>query len=267
LQAGVKIAICGKGGVGKTTVCAVWARLFAEQGLNVLAIDADSNANLASAFGLAEKAHPEPLIRLKDLIAERTGADKGSIGAYFKLNPAVSDLPEQYWLKINEHLRLLVLGDITQAGAGCACPESAFLKAMLSHIVLQRKELVLVDLAAGVEFMGRATVQGVDVLVVVVEPGSRSIDTADNIAKMARQLGIKHLAVIANKVTSAEQTELIKAQFKDIPVLAGIQYFTAVQQADLQRAGVFESCDDLVNTLRQAKDRLMDLVNIKVKSS
>ncbi|MHC4425658.1 MAG: nucleotide-binding protein, partial [Planctomycetota bacterium] len=152
-----KIAIGGKGGVGKTTICAIWAQLFAEDGSDVLAIDADPDANLASAFGIPPEQSPEPLIKMKELIAERTGTGKDTLGAYFKLNPKVSDLPEEYWLEANG-LKLLVLGAITQAGAGCACPEGAFLKALLTHTMLQRQEVVLVDLAAGVEFMGRASV-------------------------------------------------------------------------------------------------------------
>jgi len=175
---GLKIAIGGKGGVGKTTVCAVWARLFAEDGFEVLAIDADANTNLASAFGIRSERSPEPLIKMKQLIAERTGTGKDTVGAYFRLNPKVSDLPQKYWLEVGG-LKLLVLGAITQAGAGCACPEGAFLKALLTHTILQRQELVLVDLAAGVEFMGRASVQGIDALVVVVEPGSPAVQEAD----------------------------------------------------------------------------------------
>jgi len=265
LSSGAKIAIGGKGGVGKTTVCAVWARLFADEGFDVLAIDADPNSNLALAFGIPSDKSPQPLIEMKQLIAERTGTSKDP-AAYFRLNPKVSDLPEEYSLEVNG-LKLLVLGAITQAGGGCACPEGAFLKALLTHTILQRQELVLVDLAAGVEFMGRASVQGVDALVVVVEPGARSIETANNVAKMASQLGIKQLAVIANKITNGDQTELIKTQLKDVPVLASIRYFPEVQQADLQQTDVFKSSEQLVNTLKQAKDDLMDLININVESS
>jgi CO dehydrogenase maturation factor len=132
LQSGVKIAIGGKGGVGKTTVCAVWAQLLAGDGFDVLAIDADPNTNLASALGIVSEQSPEPLINMKELIAERTGTTKDAVGAYFKLNPKVSDLPEKYSLEVNG-LKLLVLGGITQAGAGCACPEGAFLKALLTY--------------------------------------------------------------------------------------------------------------------------------------
>ena len=255
---GAKIAIGGKGGVGKTTVCAVWAQLFAEDGFDVLAIDADPNTNLALAFGIKAQQNPQPLIKMKKLIAERTGAGKDTVGAYFKLNPEVSDLPEKYWVK-TDGVKLLVLGAITQAGAGCACPEGAFLKALLTHTILQRKELVLVDLAAGVEFMGRASIQGIDALIVVVEPGARSIETANNIARMGQELRIKHVAALANKITNAVQVETIKSQLT-IPILANINYNPAVQDADLCNKPVFQASDELVSQLREAKENLTKLI-------
>jgi CO dehydrogenase maturation factor len=263
---GLKIAIGGKGGVGKTTVCAVWAQLFAEDGFDVLAIDADPNTNLALAFGVPIEESPEPLIKMKELIAERTGTSKDTLGAYFKLNPNVSDLPEKYWLEIEgteaNPVKLLVLGGITEAGAGCACPEGAFLKALLTHTILQRQEVVLVDLAAGVEFMGRASIQGIDALVIVVEPGARSIDTAKNIARMGRELGIKHVAAIANKITKVEHVGTIDSQLAEaeLPILTNIEYSDAIQQADLQQVSVFQACGELVKQLRGAKSGLMDLV-------
>jgi CO dehydrogenase maturation factor len=262
---GVKIAIGGKGGVGKTTVCAVWAQLFAESGFDVLAIDADPNANLALAFGIASEQNPEPLIRMKDLIAERTGTNKDAIGAYFRLNPKVSDLPERYWFEV-KGLRLLVLGAITQAGAGCACPEGAFLKAMLRHTILERREVVLVDLAAGVEFMGRASVQGIDALVLVVEPGGRSIETANSMAKMAGELGIQCIAAVANKINNDAETELIRSQLDGINLIGAVQYQQAVRLSDLQRQPVFESSVELVDELRAAHNRLMDLIDRDVVS-
>jgi len=263
LYSGIKIAIGGKGGVGKTTVCAVWAQLFAEDRFDVLAIDADSNTNLASAFGIPTQQSPQPLIKMKQLIAERTGTSKDSVGAYFRLNPKVSDLPEKYWVEVN-NLRLLVLGGITQAGAGCACPEGAFLKAMLTHMILQRQEVVLVDLAAGVEFMGRASVQGIDALVLVVEPGARSIETAINIARMGKKLGITHIAAVVNKITDTHQVETIEPQLTkaNITVLANVKYNVAVQEAELERKPAFGACEELVATLRNAKDKLMDLISI-----
>ena len=259
---GKKIAIGGKGGVGKTTVCAILAQLFAESGLDVLAIDADPNSNLTSAFGIPSEQSPEPLIKMKELIAERTGTSKDSVGAYFKLNPKVSDLPEKYWLKHNG-LKLLVLGAITHGGAGCACPEGAFLKALLTYTILQRQELVIVDLAAGVEFLGRASVQSIDALVLVVEPGGRSIETANNMAKMAQELGIGSVAAIANKITNSSQTDLITSQLKHIALLGSISYSQSVQNSDMNRSPVFISDQDIVQHLRKIKDALTDLISTK----
>jgi len=256
---GLKIAIGGKGGVGKTTVCAVWAELFAESGSDVLAIDADPNTNLASAFGMPSEQSPEPLIKMKQLIAERTGTGKDAVGTYFKLNPKVNDLPQKHWVEVNG-VKLLVLGAITQVGMGCACPEGAFLKALLTHTILQRQEVVLVDLAAGVEFMGRASVQGIDALVVVVEPGGRSIETARNIAQMAKGLGIKHVAAIANKITETAQTDAIKSQLKDVELLGALRYRRSVQEADLKSEPVLHASVELVEELRKAKNALADLI-------
>jgi CO dehydrogenase maturation factor len=203
---------------------------------------------------------------MKQLIAERTGTDREAIGAYFKLNPKVSDLPQKHWVEANG-VKLLSLGAITQAGAGCACPEGTFLKALLTHTILQRQEMVFVDLAAGVEFMGRASVQGVDAFVVVVEPGGRSIETANNVAKMARELGIKNVAAIANKITQNTQTDVIKSKLKGVALLGSIPYSSSVQQADLEFKPVFDNCPELVATLKDAKEKLTDLISEGTGSS
>ena len=261
---GAKIAIGGKGGVGKTTVCAVWAQLFAEDGYDVLAIDADPNTNLALALGIPTDQSPEPLVRMKQLIADRTGTTRDAVGAYFRLNPKVSDLPEKYWVEVSgtasgKPVKLLVLGGISQAGAGCACPEGAFLKALLTHTILQRQEVVLVDLAAGVEFMGRASIQGIDALVVVVEPGARSIKTANNIARMGQELGVKSVAAVVNKITDAGQIETIESQLA-MPILANVNYNPGVQEADLRGVAVFQAGEGLVSQLRDAKRSLEEKI-------
>lgn len=261
MDSGVKIAVGGKGGAGKTTVCAIWSELFAREGCEVLTVDADPDANLASAFGVPAEKRPQPLIQMKQLIQERTGTD--SVGAYFKLNPKVSDLPEKYCLETNG-LKLLVLGGPTSAGAGCACPEAAFLRALLTHTILQRREVIIVDLAAGVEFMGRASVQGIDVMVVVVEPGARSIETALKIAKMARQMGIKHTAVVANKISDPVQIEAISSRLEDLTLLGNIDYVEALQQADLKGEPVFQTSVELVAQLTQAKKVLTDFFTSSV---
>jgi len=256
---GAKIAIGGKGGVGKTTVSAILAQLFARDGYDVLAIDADPDVNLASAFGLSKEHSPQPLIKMKELIAERTGTDKDTLGKYFKLNPMVHDVPQEYWIEA-KGLKLLVLGAITQAGGGCACPEGAFLKALLTHTMLQRQEVVMVDLAAGVEFMGRASVQGIDALILVVEPGARSIETANNMARMARKLGIGCVGIVANKVVNDDQAEVVRSQLSDAIQLGTIGYSRSLQEADLKCLPVFEADKEVTEELRRVKDKLAELI-------
>ena len=226
----------------------------------MLAIDADPDVNLASAFGIPLEQSPLPLIQMKELIAERTGTDTDAIGSYFRLNPKVSDLPEKYSLDVNG-LKLLVLGAITQGGAGCACPEGAFLKALLTHTILQRKELVLVDLAAGVEFLGRASVRGIDAFISIVEPGGRSIETANNINKMAKDLGIDCVGTIANKITEPAQMEVIKSQLEDTALLGILRYSRSLQEADLRRTAVFGADAEATEQLKKAKDKLVELIS------
>lgn len=259
MESGFRIAVGGKGGVGKTTVCSVFAQLFQKDGFDVLAIDADPDTNLASALGISEEQAPEPLIGMKHLIAERTGTGKDAIGAYFKMNPDVSDLPEKYWRQVNG-FKLLVLGGIKRAGAGCACSEGAFLRALLSHIILQRKEMILVDLDAGVECMGRSSIEGIDALIVVVEPGSRSIETALNISQMAKKLNIKQVVAIANKITDIQQVNEISSQLNGIPLLASIQQMMIIQKADMARTNVFDASSELVSLLSEAKQKLVSMI-------
>ncbi len=247
--------------MGKTTVCAVWSELLAQDGYEVLAIDADSNPNLALAFGLSREELPTPLIEMKELIKERTGAEPGSVGQYFKLNPKVSDLPEIYWHPVGKAgVKLLVLGGIRQAGSGCACPESSFLKALLSHTILQRTEAIIVDLDAGVEFLGRASVLGIQILVIVVEPGSRSIETANHIAQMAQEMGITQIAVIANKITDPGQVDIIRNQLNNIPLVGGLPHSMSLPQADLNGVPALEADAEIVCELVKAKENLLKLV-------
>ena len=272
MHTGVKIAISGKGGVGKTTACAIWAHLFASDGFDVLAVDADPNTTLACAFGISPQDAPMPLIKMKELIGERTGTGKEAVGTYFKLNPKVSDLPEKYWVEIDRRgldagkeqahgkLKLLVLGDVVRAGGGCACPEGVFLKAMLNHSILQREELVLVDLAAGVEFMGRACVQGIDVLVTIVEPSSTSIDTSVRIAKMAREIGIKYVAAFANKVPDSKQLDIVKEQLGDILLIGSFKFDPGIQRANLEGIAAIDADINWIKALTEAKKQLLDLI-------
>ena len=256
----MKIAISGKGGVGKTTVTAIWGRLLARQGLDVFLVDADPDSNLASALGVASEDIPKPLVSLKDLIQERTGADPDKVGQYFRLNPHVADLPDSCAVAI-EGMKLLVLGGIRGGGKGCACPQGTFLKAMMRHLMLERREVLLVDMEAGLEFLGRASVMGTDLLVAVVEPGRRSLETAEAVATMGREIGLKRFAAVLNKVTDPSQVAAIRGALPQGMELVGhVPYSPALQQADLEGRSILGADAAVEAALAEALAQLQTLV-------
>src|SRR4030067_645975 len=204
----MKIAISGKGGVGKTTLAGVMARLLADQGRKVLAIDADPDSNLASAIGLPKELQPKlsPIAAMTSMIEERTGSKKGSYGTMFKLNPRVDDLPDEMGVSY-QGVKLLLLGCIPQGGGGCFCPENVILKNLIRHLVVQREEAVIIDMEAGLEHLGRGSTGHVDALIIVVDPGQRSINTAKKIKKLGEDLRIKNIMIVGNKVNSDQDRE------------------------------------------------------------
>lgn len=231
-----KIAISGKGGVGKTTLAGMLARQYAAEGVPVLAIDADPDANLASALGIPPglASTLSPIAELEELIEERTGAKPGTPGAYFRLNPKVDDLPDSFSL-LHEGVRLMVMGTVDRGGSGCVCPESVLLRNLVNHLLLQRGDTLILDMEAGVEHLGRGTAGNVDAMIVVVEPGQRSVQTAHHVARLALDLGIRHCFVVGSKVRSEADRDFIRAQVEPLPVLGFLSYNPAVAEAD--RAG------------------------------
>jgi CO dehydrogenase maturation factor len=229
----MKIAISGKGGVGKTTLAGVMARILADGGKKVLAIDADPDANLASALGfpkeMVEKA--VPLVAMTPLVEERTGAKKGTYGAMFRLNPKVDDIPDHFGVS-HRGVKLLVLGSISQGGAGCFCPENVLLKALMQHLFVGRDEVVIVDMEAGLEHLGRGSTEYVDALIVVVEPGLRSIGTTKQIRKLASDLGVKRVLIVGNKITSDEDRSIIEEHLHDFEILGHLSFNPKILQAD-----------------------------------
>jgi CO dehydrogenase maturation factor len=226
----MKIAVTGKGGTGKTTLAALLARSLADGGRPVLAVDADPDANLASALGFCPKQWPEPISQMRDLIKERTGSS-GGYGAYFKINPDVRDLPDKFSCLANG-VRLLTLGGVPKGGGGCICPESALLKALITHVLLQPDEVVIMDMEAGVEHLGRATAQAVSAMIIVVEPGRNSLQTAQTIRRLAAEIHIPHLGVVINKVDPGVDLDQVIAHLAGLPVLGTLSHDPQIAQAD-----------------------------------
>jgi CO dehydrogenase maturation factor len=229
----MKVAISGKGGVGKTTLAGVMARVLAAAGHKVLAIDADPDANLASAVGIPQEElkNLKPLAGMRELIEERTGATKGAYGSYFKLNPQVEDLPDRFSLK-RDGVKLMVLGTIPQGGGGCFCPENVVLKSLLAHVFIEREEYLIVDMEAGLEHLGRGTTAYMDALIVVVEPGRRSFQTARQVKDLAADLGIKRVYAAANKVTGEADIAMVREFLPELALLGVMHYNEKVIEAD-----------------------------------
>ena len=150
----MKLAVTGKGGVGKTTVSALIAHHLKASGLDVIAIDADPDANLAACLGYTGSKPIEPLVHLKELIEERTGVKPGTTGGMFRLNPFVEDIPEQYAVDV-AGIRLLVAGAVKKGGSGCYCPENTMIRALVSHLLLERDDALVLDMEAGIEHLER----------------------------------------------------------------------------------------------------------------
>ena len=248
----MKIAISGKGGVGKTTLAGTLARLFARDGYNVLAIDADPSMNLGSALGI--KQLPRPVTEHKDLVEERAGMP----GGMFKMNPKVDDVVNMCGCTGPDNVKLVVMGTIDSGGSGCMCPANAFVKALIRHVIVREKDLVIMDMEAGIEHLGRATARGVDAMIAVVEPGMRSIETVERIMHLGKEIGITRFFAVINKADDpgpvAEKLALM-----GIPVLGTIPFDKCLVQADLDGITPIDADCPAVESIRTIKTKLEEM--------
>ncbi len=251
----MKIAVTGKGGVGKTTLSSTLARLYAQEGRKVLAADVDPDANLGLALGFSEEELEEitPISKMRKLVEERTGASQENFGKFFKLNPKVDDLPDML-AKEHAGVKLLVLGTVETAGSGCVCPENVMLKCIISSLILGKDDVVIMDMEAGLEHLGRGTAGCMDSFIVVIEPGARSVQTYKNVKKLAHELGIQDVRVVANKVRNAEDEAFIREKIPAEDLLGMIHYNTEVIDADRRGLSPYDVSAAAVDEIRKIKD-------------
>jgi len=256
----LKIAVGGKGGVGKTTITSLIARAIAasDKDTKVIAIDADPVANLAAGLGIDESQPITPVSELSDLIAERTGAQPGTMGGFFTLNPKVDDIPERFSIE-KDGVKLLVMGTVQKGGSGCICPESTILKALMNHLVLARNEVIVMDMEAGIEHLGRATSGSVDALVIVVNPGKRSRVAADKIRQLGRDIGIKNIVVLGNRIRSERDRQLIEEGMGDHKILGFIPEQEEIVNSDREGVRPFDDITSIPEELKEVTDKLLAL--------
>jgi CO dehydrogenase maturation factor len=255
----MKIAVTGKGGVGKTTLSALLSYIYSSEGKKVIAVDADPDANLGSALGIPRDdiESLRPIAELSELIEERTGAKPGASGGIFKINPKVDDIPEGFGYTF-DNTTLLIMGKSKFAASGCYCPEHALLRRLLKHLIIDRDEVVIVDMEAGIEHLTRGTTEGVDAFIVVVEPGQRSIQTAVTVKGLAEGLGIKKVYVVGNKVRNEQDEEFIKSHLGDTVYLGKMSFNESIMESDIQGLPSFKSsqlCIDEAVEIKKALEK------------
>ena len=245
------------------------ARAFAISGYKLFLVDADPSPSLGSALGIAEEELDKltPISEMSGLIQERTGVAPGtSYGVMFQLNPKVDDIPARFSVAGPEGIRLLVVGSIKAAGTGCFCPENALVRRLLKHLIVAREEILIMDMEAGIEHLGRGTVKAMDILIIVLEPGMRSVKVAEQIRRLGEELGIKRYGAILNKAQAPRKDEkVIKKKLAKlrIPILGTVPFNTNLVQADLDGIPLAEM--ESAETVTEHIDKIRSKIEAIVK--
>lgn len=253
----MKIAVSGKGGVGKTMFVSLLSIVFAKSGYSVIAIDADPNVNLADSFGFPDSEKIVPLSKMDDLIEERTGARPGQMAPYFKLNPKVDDLPERCSLKY-DGIRIMVMGPIKAAGSGCYCPEGALLEALVAHLLLKADDMVILDMEAGIEHLTRGTAKGVDKLIIVVEPTKKSVLTGYRVRDLALEIGLQSIGIVANKIRNQKEKDFLISSMPGFQFLGFIPYDEGIAEADIAGIPVIDSSESAMSEVKNIAAQLVN---------
>lgn len=235
----MKIAVSGKGGVGKTLIAGTLARLFAQNGYKVLAIDNDSSMNLSYSVGIDDLIRQKivPIKEMLDLVEERTGQRPGTAsGGVFNANPKVADIPDKYKIYGPDGVQLLAVGSIEEPSSGCMCPENILIRTLLYNLFIERDEVVIVDFEAGLEHLGRGTGKGIDVMLIVTEPSMKSIELSKHILKLSKGLGVKNNLIVLNKISDDNQLKIVSEKFKEkgLKIFYSLPSDPEIEKADLE---------------------------------
>ena len=255
----MKVAVSGKGGVGKTLIAGGLAHGFAERGLKTMAIDADSSPNLALTLGLSveEARKIVPISENKELVESKTST--GYSGVY-RLSFTVDDVVRDYSVTTPLGVNLIVMGTVKAMDSGCMCAPNAVIRALLRHLIVERNEAVVLDLEAGVEHIGRGTARQVDALLIVADSNLKSLEIAKHIHDMAVTAGMKRLYLVGNRVMNETQKEAIKsfAEKNGLSILALIPFDQKVVEADMLGDSPLKHMDiEAVRTIDNICDALL----------